>query len=398
LKDKIVKSFFLILICGLTLCSTDVSCLAGQASQTDWSSVVGKTKDAIVVIETDRGLGSGFLLRSNGILVTNKHVINDASQIRVTFASGEKYHKAFVLAEDEDRDIAILRIEGSALPSLSVANSSEAEIGSDVLLIGAPQGLSHTVSNGIISALRLLPNGTKVIQTTAAASPGSSGGPLITRDGRVIGMLTFAYKEGQNLNFAIPANYIQAMLETVETLSTTTPLHTLTRLQSTSTSIADTTPKEGNPAKAKLDGTLFVAWRTVNHRQYSSSEVFQGIVDEVLLFLKQNRLKLANDELRSTLQVENAISTYEVTQFARKAGASHVLVLTVDRPVSSWVKMRLQCITAEGTVLWEENAQNSSWLKSGAGGVKAAIKDFKASIGKRLSKSSLPLDNPASNK
>jgi S1-C subfamily serine protease len=211
-------------------CSMPAGLHAYQNGTTEWTSVVSRTTAAVVVIETDRGLGSGFVVRPNGMLVTNHHVVAGASQIAVTFSSGEKYQKAFVLAEDEDRDLAILRIEGSDLPALSIASTADLEIGAEVLLIGAPEGLSHTVSTGVVSAIRLLKNGMRIIQTTAPASPGSSGGPLLTRDGHVIGVLTFQFSEGQNLNFVVPSNYVQGMMETLEKFSAGTPLRTLTRL------------------------------------------------------------------------------------------------------------------------------------------------------------------------
>jgi len=362
---------------------------AGQMVAIDWSSVVNGTKPAVVVIETERGLGSGFVVRSNVVLVTNQHVVAGASQICVTFSSGEKYQKAYVLAEDEGRDLAILRIEGSDLPFLSLASVADLSIGQQVLLIGAPEGLSQTVSAGLVSAIRLLESGTKVIQTTAPASPGNSGGPLLTREGRVIGVLTFQFSEGQNLNFAVASNYVQAMMDTVEKFSAGTPLRTLTKLEARSAPRSVPGPAES--AQQKISGVLFVACRTDRHRQYSSREVFQDIVDEVLLFLKQKKLRLANDELGRTLQVDGTISTYEVIASAKKAGASHVMVLTVDRPWSAWVKLRLQCLTVYGSILWEEEAKNGSWTKTGTGGVRAAMEKFKTRISKDLSQMPLPM-------
>lgn len=258
-----------------------------------------------------------------------------------------------------------------------------------MLLIGAPEGLSYTVSTGVISAIRLGKNGTKVIQTTAPASPGSSGGSLLSRDGHVIGVLTFQFSEGQNLNFAVPSSYILGMIETVEKFSSGAPLRTLTKLLPRAPSTPSFNPAE--PGKQKLSGTLFLAYRTGNHRAYSSGEVFQGVVDEVLLFLKQNKLRLTNDELGRTLQVESTLSTYEATAVAKKAGASHVMVLTVDRPVSSWVKLRLQCLTADDAVLLDEQTQNGSWAKTGAGGVKAAMMKLKIQVAQRLKEFPLPL-------
>lgn len=219
----------------LCICSMPVGLHAFQGATAEWTSVVSRTKAAVVVIETNRGLGSGFIVRPNGMLVTNQHVVAGASQISVTFSSGEKYQKALVLAEDEDRDLAILRIEGSDLPALPIASTADLGIGAEVLLIGAPEGLSHTVSTGVVSAIRLLRNGMKVIQTTAPASPGSSGGPLLTREGHVIGVLTFQFREGQNLNFAVPSNYVRGMMESLERFSAGTSLRTLTRLTPRST-------------------------------------------------------------------------------------------------------------------------------------------------------------------
>jgi hypothetical protein len=342
-------------------------------------------------------LGSGFLVKSNGFLVTNKHVISGASQITVTCESGEKYHKAFLLAEDDDRDIAILRIEGSNLPYLILGNSSNVEMGEDVLLIGAPKGLAHTVSNGIVSALRMMDSGTKVMQTTAAASPGSSGGPLLTKEGAVVGVMTFAIEGGQNLNFAIPSNYVLSMIETLDTQAGLTPLRTLTKLETLSNSALSTDPGSSN-SSLRNSGTLFVAWRTDNHRAYSTSEVFHGIVDELLLFLKENRLKLANDYLGSSLEFEHKISTYETMALAKKFGASYILVLIVDRPVSKWVKLQLQCLSSEGKLLWEEEANGSTWGFSGANGVKVAMKKLKSGIANRLKETPLPTDETVHSK
>jgi hypothetical protein len=143
---------------------------------------------------------------------------------------------------------------------------------------------------------------------------------------------------------------------------------------------------------------LFVAWRTDNHRAYSTSEVFHGIVDELLLFLKENRLKLANDYLGSSLEFEHKISTYETMALAKKFGASYILVLIVDRPVSKWVKLQLQCLSSEGKLLWEEEANGSTWGFSGANGVKVAMKKLKSGIANRLKETPLPTDETVHSK
>ena len=193
----------------------EMSAQTQNSSDTSWVKIIQGVSPAIVVIETDGALGSGFFVQSNGTIITNNHVIKNATEITVRLSNGEAYRRAYVLSKDELRDIAILRIEASDVPILKLGNSNQSKVGEEVLLIGAPRGLEQTVSNGIISGIRVLDDGTRVIQTTAAASPGSSGGPLLDRSGNVVGILTFSLVTGQNLNFAIPVNYAKGMLDTL---------------------------------------------------------------------------------------------------------------------------------------------------------------------------------------
>src|SRR5437016_7816695 len=130
-----------------------------------WVSVVEKVHGAIVTIETQSALGTGFLVQKNGTLVTNYHVIKDAQQITVTLESGEVYRAAYLLRTDEEKDIAILRIEGADLPFVSLANSDSVKVGEEVMAIGTPEGLQQTASTGIVSGRRLMPLGYQLIQT-----------------------------------------------------------------------------------------------------------------------------------------------------------------------------------------------------------------------------------------
>ena len=182
-------------------------------AQDDWTGLAESTRPAVVVIKTDVGQGSGFIVAADGTILTNHHVVEDASSILVTLESGEVYRRAFVISADASRDIALLRIEGAELPYLALANSNDVRVGERVLLVGAPRGLDFTISDGLVSAVRVV-NGSRVIQTTAAASSGSSGGPLLNASGEVIGIMTFSRIDGQNLNFAIPINYAKGMLST----------------------------------------------------------------------------------------------------------------------------------------------------------------------------------------
>ncbi len=156
--------------------------------------------------------GSGFLVDSSGRIITNNHVIRDARSVRLKLASGDVYDAATVLAVDERRDIAVLQIPGFDLPALPMGNSDSVRIGSPVVLIGSPLGLENTVTTGIISGRRQEPEGFQLLQISAPASQGSSGGPVMSLSGEVVGIASSQMQAGQNLNFAVPINYARGLL------------------------------------------------------------------------------------------------------------------------------------------------------------------------------------------
>jgi serine protease Do len=155
----------------------------------------------------ERGIGSGFILDSNGLIVTNNHVIKGASNITVTFANGKKL-QGQVIGADPSSDIALVRVKATGLQALHFTHSARIRVGDWVVAIGSPLGLSHSVSAGIISALNrgiAINDRVNFIQTDAAINPGNSGGPLIDLDGEVVGINTAIAAQGQNIGFAIPA-------------------------------------------------------------------------------------------------------------------------------------------------------------------------------------------------
>jgi len=161
--------------------------------------------------QTPPGTGSGFIISSDGYLVTNYHVIEDAQEITVSFADGRKA-KADVRGSDPSTDIAVLKIYESNLKSLSFDDSDKLKAGQIAIAIGNPLGLQHTVTAGVVSALgrtlrakngRLIDD---VIQTDAALNPGNSGGPLVNSHGRVIGVNTAVIASAQGLCFAVSSN------------------------------------------------------------------------------------------------------------------------------------------------------------------------------------------------
>ena len=156
--------------------------------------------------------GSGFIVSTDGKIITNYHVIKDAKTALVKLSNGAFFPMESILATDRARDLAIIKVAGKNLPTLRLGDSGKAAVGERVVAIGSPLGLQNTVSDGIISALRDEKADVGWIQTTAPVSPGNSGGPLILMDGSVVGVITWGVKIGQNLNFAAPSNEVAELL------------------------------------------------------------------------------------------------------------------------------------------------------------------------------------------
>jgi len=169
--------------------------------------------------ERKTSLGSGVLVGPDGLVVTNNHVIEHARQIAVT-TSDRKRHKVTLLGTDPVTDIAVLRIDGRALPTLPWGDSSAAQVGEYVLAIGNPFQLNQTVTMGIISATGRSNVGIvdyeDFIQTDAAINPGNSGGALVNTRSELIGINTAIYSETggyQGVGFAVPANLARRVVE-----------------------------------------------------------------------------------------------------------------------------------------------------------------------------------------
>jgi serine protease Do len=170
---------------------------------------------------TAEALGSGFIISSDGTIVTNNHVIAKADEIRVVLSDGREF-PAEVIAADEKFDIGILKIEakGEALPTLELKDSDDINVGDLVLAIGNPFGVGQTVTMGIVSALARTNIGVGdygyYIQTDAAINPGNSGGALIGTDGKLVGINTAIYsKTGGSIGigFAIPSNMVARIVD-----------------------------------------------------------------------------------------------------------------------------------------------------------------------------------------
>lgn len=174
--------------------------------QAAMSTVVVENIDAKGKMQS---MGSGVVL-TDGNVVTNCHVIKDASRLMVR--SGDKQHPATLRYSDWDRDVCSLSIAGLSAPAVVVGSTKTIKVGAKVYAIGAPKGLKLTLSDGIVSSLREVEGG-RYIQTTAAISPGSSGGGLFDENGALVGLTTFYLTEGQNLNFAVPVEWVNELAQ-----------------------------------------------------------------------------------------------------------------------------------------------------------------------------------------
>ena len=153
------------------------------------------------------GFGTGFNIDKNGLIVTNYHVVKDAEVILVQFKDGEAFEVLGYTFLDETKDICVMKISGSSLPIVKIGNSDDVDIGEEVIAIGNPEGAWHSVTKGIIS--QIVDFGThKMFQTDVFISQGSSGGPLFNQYGHVIGVTTGVFKEGLDINYAVPTNFI----------------------------------------------------------------------------------------------------------------------------------------------------------------------------------------------
>jgi serine protease Do len=167
----------------------------------------------------ERGQGSGVIVESNGLIVTNNHVVNKADEIRV-FLPDKREFKGKLIGTDAKTDIAIVKIEATGLPTIPWADSDQLEVGEFVLAVGSPFGLTQTVTMGIVSAVGRASMGIAeyedFIQTDAAINPGNSGGALVNVRGELVGINTAIFSQSggnMGIGFSVPSNLSRAIMD-----------------------------------------------------------------------------------------------------------------------------------------------------------------------------------------
>lgn len=216
LTDSIMQTNNELTSLGTQVGSIDEEFASLKASTSaDFSNIIENAIKGVVTIRTDAGQGTGFIIDDEGYVVTNAHVLSGATRVQAITYEQETL-SAELIGYSPLFDIALLKIPGEH-ERLRLANSNKVQIGEKVIAIGNPLGLQFSVSEGIVSGThRQGPNGLDVyIQTDAALNPGNSGGPLINKDGKVIGINNFKIGGGESLGFALESNYIRDTLNEI---------------------------------------------------------------------------------------------------------------------------------------------------------------------------------------
>ena len=180
------------------------------------SAILASNSKAVAVIvaasSESAKLGTGFLVGNHGLLLTNLHVVEGTTAVGIKLSgTGAVTLITKVRGYDLDNDLAVLEVDGVETQPVKLGDSDKVAAGQPVVVVGNPEGLEQTVSNGLISAIREL-NGRRLFQISAPISAGSSGSPVFNDHGEVIGVVVSMLEAGQNLNFAVPINYAKTLL------------------------------------------------------------------------------------------------------------------------------------------------------------------------------------------
>ena len=192
--------------------------VAAQAGVRSVAEIAEATRPSLVKItqagrEGEYGVGSGFVVREDGLIVTNRHVIGEARRLKVEGSDGRVHEVLEVFAHDAKLDLAILRVATKGLKPLLLGDSQGAKQGEPIVAMGNPEGLAYSVVEGVISEAQRDVEGQSMIQVAIPIERGNSGGPLLDREGRVLGVLTLKSARTENLGFAMPSAALKKLLD-----------------------------------------------------------------------------------------------------------------------------------------------------------------------------------------
>jgi Do/DeqQ family serine protease len=314
--------------------------LPGARAPQSFADLAAKADPAVVFVKTlqerrglsgrrrviGEGVGTAFVYDPNGLIITNNHVIDEASEIHVIFGRKREV-SATVVGRDPRTDIAVLRVEEKNLPFLPLGDSDALRVGDWVVAIGNPFGLNHTVTAGIVSALGrtgLHPHGYEdFIQTDASINPGNSGGALVNLNGELIGINSaILSKDGGNIGigFAIPVNMVKAVMDQLITYG------------EVKRGIVGIKLRDLTPEAAK-------SLQLVNARGAEISEVAPGsAADHAGIKVGDVAVSMNGVPVESAAQLRNGLGLLRVGQGVEmrvlRNGAERSVTLTINSPSS----------------------------------------------------------------
>ena len=212
------KFTVLIVLSFLVSFTSSISQVLPTEKPLEAKNLAKQIRNSIVVLtqfgrdENEEGVGSGFVVSSDGLIATSLHVIGEGRPIRVRLANGGDLEVTSVYAWDRTLDLAILRVNKTGLTPLPIGDSSKLSQGSAVVAMGTPHGLDFSFVQGVVSARRIIENG-EMLQVALPIEPGNSGGPMLDLYGRVHGVITLKSLVTDNLGFANPSNLLKPLLE-----------------------------------------------------------------------------------------------------------------------------------------------------------------------------------------
>ena len=319
------------MLAAAALFAIPVSNAMPQATETALSGdqIVDRVSPAVVLILVSSGdgqvsgIGSGLIVRSDGIVLTANHVVKGMREVQVRLKGGDVYDRVEWIAADERRDVAALRIPATGLTAVPIANSSEARPGSSVYVVSNSAGLPWTASSGVLSAVRMADdvpgagNGYRLLQFTASSSPGSSGGVLVDAQARALGIVVGSITPGQNINFAVPMDSVAGLASATGG----TPFASGARLQLSGTKVTSAgTPRSMPPVIPATPPAVTLP--PPEQRQIHSVSVLSKTI-----YLRRERLQ---DDITKTAmfpQLGLRFSDY---------GQNPDVAITVDRPVMTF--------------------------------------------------------------